>query len=209
MKKTCYYIIKRLFDIIIGIIGFIILIPLTIIVKIANLINKDNGPVFYKQKRIGKNGKYFYMFKYRSMIYKADEVLKEYLETHPKEAEEFKKYRKLEHDPRITKTGKFLRETSLDEMPQVLNLLNGTMTLIGPRPIVDGEIDIYNKEEKKKFLSVKPGVTGYWQANGRSNTTYEERKKMELYYVDNQSLRLDIKIFFKTFSAVIKKDGAK
>lgn len=175
---------------------------------ILKLINKEKGPIFYKQKRIGKNGKYFYIYKYRSMYVGADEKLKEYLEKHPEEKREFEKYRKLEHDPRITKIGKILRETSLDEVPQVINLLNGTMTLIGPRPIVDGEIDIYG-EDKEKFLSVTPGLTGYWQVNGRSNTTYEERKEMELYYVEHQSFLLDIKIFFKTFSVVINKDGAK
>lgn len=206
-RHILYHAFKRLIDIIIGIVGIIILIPMTVIVKIFNMINKENGPVFYKQKRIGKNGKYFYIYKYRSMCVGADEKLKKYLEEHPKEKEEFIKYRKLENDPRITKTGKFLRETSLDEVPQVINLLNGTMTLIGPRPIVDGEIEAYG-DDKEKFLSVTPGLTGYWQVNGRSNTTYEERKEMELYYVEHQSLLLDLKIFFKTFAAVVNKDGA-
>ena len=207
-KNIVYHTFKRLIDIIIGLVGIIILVPMTIIVKIFKIINKEKGPIFYKQKRIGKNGKYFYINKYRSMWVGADEKLKEYLKEHPKEKEEFIKYRKLEHDPRITKTGKVLRETSLDEVPQVINLLNGTMTLIGPRPIVDREIDIYGND-KEKFLSVTPGLTGYWQVNGRSNTTYEERKEMELYYVEHQSLLLDLKIFFKTFTVVINKDGAK
>ena len=207
-KHIVYHTFKRLIDIIIGLVGIIILVPMTIIVKIFKIINKEKGPIFYKQKRIGKNERYFYIYKYRSMCVGADEKLKEYLKEHPKEKEEFIKYRKLEHDPRITKTGKVLRETSLDEVPQVINLLNGTMTLIGPRPIVDGEIDIYG-DDKEKFLSVTPGLTGYWQVNGRSNTTYEERKEMELYYVEHQSLLLDLKIFFKTFTVVINKDGAK
>ena len=203
-----YSFIKRTFDIIAGIIGFICMIPIIAIVFVLNKINKENGPIFYEQLRIGKNGKYFRIYKFRSMVVGADKILKEYLETHPKEKEEFEKYRKLENDPRITKTGKFLRETSLDELPQCLNLLNNTMSLIGPRPIVDGEIDSYG-ENKEKFLSAKPGLTGYWQANGRSNTDYEERMNMELYYVENKSLWLDIKIFFKTFKTVIKKEGAK
>ena len=207
-KHIVYHTFKRLIDIIIGLVGIIILVPMTIIVKIFKIINKEKGPIFYKQKRIGKNERYIYIYKYRSMCVGADEKLKEYLKEHPKEKEEFIKYRKLEHDPRITKTGKVLRETSLDEVPQVINLLNGTMTLIGPRPIVDGEIDIYG-DDKEKFLSVTPGLTGYWQVNGRSNTTYEERKEMELYYVEHQSLLLDLKIFFKTFTVVINKDGAK
>lgn len=207
-KKYITLFIKRVTDIIVGLIGTLALVPLTLIIWIIKKINKENGPVFYEQIRIGKNGKYFKLFKYRSMVIGADKILHEYLKEHPEEAEEFKKYRKLENDPRITKMGKFLRETSLDEFPQFLNLLNGTMSLIGPRPIVDGEIDAYG-ENREKFLSVKPGLTGYWQANGRSNTTYEERMEMELYYVDNMSIWLDIKIFFKTFSAIFRKEGAK
>ena len=120
---------------------------------------------------------------------------------------EFKETQKLQNDPRITKIGNFLRKTSLDELPQMINILKGDMSFIGPRPIVDGEIDKY-ENNKEKFLSVKPGLTGYWQVNGRSTTTYEERMKLELYYVDNQSLWLDIMIFFKTFITVLKKEGA-
>lgn len=115
---------------------------------------------------------------------------------------------KLENDPRITKVGKFLRKTSLDELPQIVNIIKGDLSIIGPRPIVDEELEKYG-ENKEKFLSITPGLTGYWQANGRSNTTYEERMQMELYYIDNQSLLLDIKIFFKTIVSVLKKEGAK
>ena len=208
MKNFVYSVIKRLFDILIGIAGLIVMIPITVIVFILNRVNKENGPVFYEQLRIGKNGKYFKIYKFRSMVVGADKILSEYLETHPKEKEEFEQFRKLENDPRITKTGKFLRETSLDELPQCINLLKGNMSLIGPRPVIDGEIDKYG-QNRDKFLSAKPGLTGYWQVNGRSNTTYEERINMELYYVDNRSLLLDIKIFFKTFKAIIKKEGAK
>lgn len=208
IAEASFSFVKRTFDIFAGLMGLICMIPIIAIVFILNKINKENGPIFYEQLRIGKNGKYFRIYKFRSMIVGADKILKEYLETHPKEKEEFEKYRKLENDPRITKTGKFLRETSLDELPQCLNLLNNTMSLIGPRPVVDGEIENYG-ENKEKFLSAKPGLTGYWQANGRSNTNYEERMKMELYYVENKSLWLDIKIFFKTFVTVVKKEGAK
>lgn len=207
IRKIIYAGIKRIFDIIIGLIGCIALIPITIIVYILNKINKENGPIFYEQLRIGKNGKYFRIFKFRSMVISADKILNEYLEENSEAKKEWEDNRKLDKDPRITKTGKFLRETSLDELPQVLNLLNSTMSLIGPRPVVDGEIDNYG-ENKEKFLSVKPGITGYWQVNGRSNTNYKDRMEMELYYVDNQSLWLDIKIFFKTFISVIKKEGA-
>ena len=208
ISEFSYSFVKRIFDIIAGIVGGIIMLPIIVVVYVLNKVNKENGPIFYEQLRIGKDGKYFRIYKFRSMVVGADKILKEYLETHPKEKEEFEKYRKLENDPRITKTGKFLRKTSLDELPQCFNLLNNTMSLIGPRPIVDGEIDNYG-ENRKKFLSAKPGLTGYWQVNGRSNTNYEERMKMELYYVDNKSLWLDIKIFLKTFKSVFKKEGAK
>ena len=113
----------------------------------------------------------------------------------------------MKDDPRITKLGKFIRKTSIDELPQFINVLKGDMSLIGPRPIVDGEIEKYG-ENKDKFLSVRPGLTGYWAANGRSDITYEERMKMELYYVDNISFKLDIQIFFKTIISVVKKEGA-
>jgi len=208
-RKTAYSIIKRTIDIIVGLIGTIALIPLTVIIYIARVINHENeGPIFYKQLRIGKNGKYFEIYKYRSMIVGADKILKTYLDEHEDAKREFEENHKLDNDPRITKVGKILRKTSLDEFPQFINVLIGNMSLIGPRPIVDDEIEKYGKN-KDKFLSVKPGITGYWAAYGRSNTSYNRRIKQELYYVDNFSFKLDAKIFFKTISAVCKKEGAK
>lgn len=208
-RKTAYSIIKRTIDIIVGLIGTIALIPLTVIIYIARVINHENeGPIFYKQLRIGKDGKYFEIYKYRSMIIGADKILKTYLDEHEDAKREFEENHKLDNDPRITKVGKILRKTSLDEFPQFINVLIGNMSLIGPRPIVDDEIEKYGKN-KDKFLSVKPGITGYWAAYGRSNTSYNRRIKQELYYVDNFSFKLDAKIFFKTISAVCKKEGAK
>ena len=208
VSKIIYRIIKRIIDIIGSLFGMIILVPVTIVIGIIRLIIKEErGPIFYSQKRIGKNGKYFKLYKYRSMIKDADEVLKKYLEENEEARKEFEEFQKLQNDPRITKLGNFLRKTSLDELPQMLNILKGDISFIGPRPIVDGEIDKYG-ENRGKFLSVKPGLTGYWQVNGRSNTSYEDRMNMELYYVDNCSLWLDIKIFFKTFITVLKKEGA-
>ena len=137
----------------------------------------------------------------------ADKKLKEYLIQNDDARREFEENQKLKNDPRITKIGKVLRKTSIDELPQLINVLKGDMSLIGPRPVVDGEIEKYGKN-KDKFLSVKPGITGYWAANGRSDTSYDERIEMELYYVDNMSFKLDIKIFFKTILSVIKKEGA-
>ena len=198
---------KRIIDIIGSLIGIIILIPLTIVVGLINLIFKENGPLFYTQERIGKNGKKFKMYKYRSMIVDADKKLKKILENDEELRKEFLETRKLKNDPRITKIGKFLRKTSLDEFPQFINVLKGEMSLVGPRAVIDDEIELFG-DKKEKFLSVKPGVTGYWAANGRSNTTYEERVEMEVYYAENMSLLLDLKILLKTVLSVIKADGA-
>ena len=207
-KKIIYKIIKRMIDIIGALIGTILLIPVTIIIYFARKFSKEEkGPLFYEQLRYGKNGKIFRLYKYRSMCIGADEKLKEYLASNEEARKEFKKTHKLQNDPRITKIGNFLRKTSLDELPQMINILKGDMSFVGPRPVVEKEVEEYG-EKKEKFLSVKPGLTGYWQVNGRSNTTYEERMEMELYYVDNCSLWLDIKIFFKTFKTVFKKEGA-
>lgn len=207
-KKILYRATKRMIDIIGAIVGIIFLIPTTIAVCLARKISKeDKGPVFYEQLRYGKNGKVFRLYKFRSMCIGEDEKLKKYLEENEEIRKEFQKTHKLQNDPRITKIGNFLRKTSLDELPQVINILKGEMSFVGPRPVVEKEVEDYGKN-KDKFLSVKPGLTGYWQVNGRSNTTYEERMEMELYYVDNCSLWLDIKIFFKTFITVFKKEGA-
>ena len=207
-KKILYRATKRMIDIIGAIVGIIFLIPTTIAVCLAREISKeDKGPVFYEQLRYGKNGKVFRLYKFKSMCIGADEKLKKYLEENEEIRKEFQKTHKLQNNPRITKIGNFLRKTSLDELPQVINILKGEMSFVGPRPVVEKEVEDYGKN-KDKFLSVKPGLTGYWQVNGRSNTTYEERMEMELYYVDNCSLWLDIKIFFKTFITVFKKEGA-
>ena len=179
---------------------------------IANIAVKDNGPVFYMQKRIGKNGKEFKIYKYRTMCNKAQEMVKDE-ETMKRyfteeQIEEWKENFKIEEDPRITKVGCFLRKTSLDEVPQVLNILKGELSIIGPRPVIGEELEKY-EQNKEKFLSVTPGLTGYWAANGRSDTSYEKRMEMELYYVDNMSFKLDLQIFFKTIISVLKREGAK
>lgn len=207
-KSIVYLAIKRIADVIMGLLGLLILIPVTVLVKLIRIIIKENdGPVFYSQIRIGKNGKKFKIYKFRSMIKDADKVLAKYLAENEEAKKEFEEFQKIQDDPRITKFGNILRKTSLDELPQMINILKGDISFVGPRPVVDGEIEKYGMY-KEKFLSVKPGLTGYWQVNGRSNTTYDERIEMELYYVDNCSLWLDIKIFFKTFITVLKKEGA-
>ena len=203
ISKKVYIKIKRVIDVILASVALILLSPLFAIIAIAIKID-SKGPVFFAHKRIGKNGKIIKLYKFRSMVINAEELIKSFT---PEQMREYKENYKLTNDPRITKVGKFLRKTSLDELPQLINIINGDLSIIGPRPVVADELEKYGVN-KDKFLSVRPGLTGYWQVNGRSNTTYEERMKMELYYVDNCSLWLDIKIFFKTFITVFKKEGA-
>lgn len=208
LRELGYRFIKRTFDIVCGLIGVICLIPLTILVKIISVCSGDHKSIFYTQKRIGKNGREFKLYKLRSMVPNADEILEQTLKMDKVRAEEWKKYQKFEHDPRITKIGNILRKTSLDEVPQFINILKGDMSMIGPRPLVPGELDLHDGNHEI-YESVRPGITGWWACNGRSATTYAERLELEYYYVKNKSLWLDIKCVFKTISAVITKKGAK
>ena len=201
-----YPFFKRFFDILFSLIVLLICLPFFLI--IALLIKIDSkGPVFYKHQRIGKNGKTIYLYKFRSMYKGADKKLKELLKD-SKLKKEWEENFKLDNDPRITRVGKILRKTSIDELPQLINILKGDMSVVGPRPIVEGEIEKYGKKQAK-FLSVTPGLTGWWACNGRSCKSYSDRIKLELYYVDHISLILDIKIIFKTVIAVLKGHGAK
>ena len=188
VKNVISRMIKRIIDIIAGIIGSILLIPITIIVAIMNIINKDFGNLFYTQYRIGKNGKKFKIIKFRSMQKDADQILEKYLKENPKEAKEYKINKKLKNDPRITKTGKFLRKTSLDEWPQFLSVLIGKMSLVGPRPYLLSEKEEMG-EYYKYIIKSKPGLTGLWQVSGRSNIR-------------------DFKILIKTFHKVFGEEGA-
>lgn len=200
--------IKRLVDIIAGLVGTILLIPITICIYIAKkILKEDDGPIFYDQLRIGKGGKHFKLYKYRSMVIGADKILEEYLAENEEARIEFEQNQKLKNDPRITKLGSFIRKTSLDEFPQFINILKGDMSLVGPRPIVDREVELFG-DKMKTVHSVRPGLTGYWAANGRSDTSYEQRVEMEAYYAENFSLLLDIKIIFKTIKSVLRKEGA-
>ena len=183
------------------------LLPISLIIKICYMVTGDFKSIFYTQKRIGKNGKFIYIYKFRSMVPNADEVLKELLKD-PKYKKEWDKNQKLEHDPRITKIGKIIRKTSLDEVPQFINVFKGDMSLIGPRPLVEGELDAHNGNHEI-YEKVKPGITGWWACNGRNATTYDERLKLEYYYAENASLVLDIKCIFRTIKAVLFKTGAK
>lgn len=204
ISKKVYIKIKRVIDVILASVALILLSPLFAIIAIAIKID-SKGPVFFAHKRIGKNGKIIKLYKFRSMVINAEELIKSLT---PEQMREYKENYKLTNDPRITKVGKFLRKTSLDELPQLINIINGDLSIIGPRPVVADELEKYGVN-KDKFLSVTPGLTGYWAANGRSNTTYEQRMEMELYYIDNLSLKMDIKVFFKTILSVLKKEGAR
>lgn len=199
--------IKRAVDFLGGVVGTILLVPVTIAVFIGNKILKDNGPIFYTQERIGKNGKKFKMYKFRSMVLNADEKLEKYLSENEEARKEYKKYRKLKNDPRITKMGRLLRKTSLDEFPQFINVIKGDMSLVGPRPYLEIE-----KKEMNGFFkyitSMKPGLTGFWQVNGRNDVTFVDRLDMDMNYYYTRSLKLDAKILYKTVKKVIKREGA-
>lgn len=202
-EVNIYKYIKRIIDIIIASVGLIVLSPLFLVIAILIKIESP-GPVFFGHKRIGKNGKEFKLWKFRSMVTNAEELIKNFT---PEQMKEFKENFKLKNDPRITKAGKFLRKTSLDELPQLINIIKGELSIIGPRPVIGEELEKY-KNNTEKFLSVTPGLTGYWAANGRSNTSYEQRMQMELFYIDNISLKMDIKVFLTTILAVVRKEGA-
>lgn len=199
-------LVKRLFDIVLTTVGVICLSPVFLL--LAVLIKLDSpGPVFFAHQRIGKQGKSFPCLKFRTMCVDADVKLQEYLAANPKARKEWEEEFKLKNDPRVTRIGHVLRRTSLDELPQLFNVLKGDMSLVGPRPIVTAEIPKYG-EYIKDFESVLPGITGMWQVNGRSDTTYEERVQMDCWYVRNWSVWLDIMLLWKTVGAVLHHKGA-
>ena len=202
--KRGYQVAKRTLDIVLSLIGIVIsAVPMVIISVLIKI--ESPGPAIYVHHRIGKNGKPLPLLKFRSMYVNADELMKEFT---PDQKEEFEKNFKLEHDPRITRIGQFLRRSSLDELPQLVNILKGDLSVVGPRPVVTEELEKYG-ENRAKFLSVTPGLTGYWQAYARSTCTYEQRMEMELFYVEKANLWWDIKIMFATVGAVLRGKGAK
>ncbi len=202
IRSFSYSFFKRICDILISIIGIMILIPVAIIVKIAYMCTGDFTSIFFSQERIGKSGKLFKLYKFRSMVPNADEILFRTLELDKIMAEEYSVKKKLKNDPRITKVGKIIRKLSIDELPQFINIFLGQMSLIGNRPYLPRE-----KEDMGVYymsiIKTKPGLTGYWQVSGRSNTTFEDRLKLEKEYSNNACMLLDIKIFFKTFGVVL------
>lgn len=208
VKKIIYLAVKRIFDIIISLIGLILLIPIALVIKIAYICTGDFTSIFFVQERIGKNGKLFKFYKFRSMVPHADEILFRTMELDEIVAQEYNKNKKLKDDPRVTKIGKVIRKLSIDELPQFINIFLGDMSLIGNRPYLPREKKDMG-EHYEDIIKTKPGLTGYWQVSGRSDTTFEERLKLEEEYSTKASLLLDIKIFFKTFKVVLFGKGAE
>ncbi|MGU3817251.1 undecaprenyl-phosphate galactose phosphotransferase WbaP [Klebsiella grimontii] len=205
LAKLSSRVLKRIFDIIGSLAIIIVLAP--VLIYISRKVKKDGGPAIYGHERIGKNGHPFKCLKFRSMVIDSKEVLAELLAKDPSAKEEWDATFKLKNDPRITKIGGFLRRTSLDELPQLFNVLRGEMSLVGPRPIITAELERYNDEVDYYLLS-KPGMTGLWQVSGRSDVDYETRVYLDAWYVKNWSMWNDVAILFKTIGVVLKKDGA-
>ena len=205
-KNYLYLFVKRLFDLICALIALILLSPVFLVVAI--LIKKeDGGSVLHRRVCVGKSGQYN-MLKFRTMVTDADN-LEKYLTK--EQIIEYKNEIKLDNDPRLTRIGRRLRKLSIDELPQLVNVLKNEMSVIGPRPVTEHETSFYSQSDLAELLEVKPGLTGYWQTSGRSDCTYEsgERQKIEMYYVRNRSLWMDLKILFKTVGVVLSRKGAK
>ena len=203
--KPIYDFVKRVFDIVCSLIGLIVLSPVFIILSIL-IKTTSEGPAFFAHKRVGKGGKTIKIYKFRSMVTNAEELIKKFT---PEQKAEYEKNFKLENDPRVTKVGKFIRKTSIDELPQFFNVLKGDMSLVGTRPPTVDEFRQYEGYHKRR-LSMKPGMTGMWQVSGRSNIEdFEEVVKLDLEYIDNWSIGLDFKILFKTIAVVFHHGGAK
>ncbi|MFN3739286.1 MAG: sugar transferase [Thermodesulfovibrionales bacterium] len=206
LARPLNYFLKRCFDYSISFLLLPFIMPLLLLFSILIKITSQ-GPVIFSQERIGKNCRVFKCYKFRTMYRDAEERLKEILDSNPQVREEWERTWKLKNDPRVTPVGKFLRKTSLDELPQIFNILKGEMSLVGPRPYLPHEVEKIG-ERMEICYSVLPGITGLWQVSGRSNTTYEERVALDCWYVRNWSLWLDIVILLKTIKVVIKKEGA-
>lgn len=205
--KSSYDFFKRALDVTASSIALTILSPVFLVTTLA--IRKDSeGPAMFKQQRIGKNGKLFEIYKFRTMVPDADKKLFELLAIDEEAAKEYKINKKLKNDPRITKLGNFLRKTSIDELPQLINVLKGDMSLVGPRPYLPREREDMG-EYYNTIIESKPGITGLWQVSGRSNTTFKERMKFDMEYNENKSFANDMGLLFKTIGVVVKKDGAE
>lgn len=201
-----YRIVKRSVDVVLVLLLFTLLLPVLAVIVAAVWLSSP-GPVLFSHRRIRRHGEFFTMWKFRTMCIDSGEVLERYLTAHPAARAEWRATHKLKHDPRVTSVGRLLRRTSLDELPQLWNVLNGTMSLVGPRPIVAAEVEKYG-EHFGDYCAVKPGITGLWQVSGRSELTYPQRVELDRQYARNWSLRSDAKILMRTWSSVVNRDGA-
>jgi Undecaprenyl-phosphate galactose phosphotransferase WbaP len=201
-----YRVVKRCLDVLLILLATPLLLLVMGVVSAVVMLSSP-GPIFYSHRRIRKNGAFFSMWKFRTMCVNSAEVLEDYLSRHPEARFEWNKTHKLRHDPRITPIGSFLRRYSLDELPQLWNVLSGHMSLVGPRPIVAAEVEKY-ADSFECYCRVKPGLTGLWQVSGRSELTYEERVILDCEYVNRWSMRKDFKILLKTINVVVNQDGA-
>lgn len=202
-QKPFYDFLKRTFDIFCSFFGLIVFSPVFLVITVIILSEHTGKRVFYKQRRVGRNGKIIYIHKFRSMVEEADKVE---LWLDEKQLRQYYKEYKIADDPRVTKFGKFLRRTGMDELPQLINILKGELSLVGPRPIQESELEFYG-EDRNLLLSVKPGLTGYWQVYCAEGISYHNHKRqdMELDYVKNRSVKWDLKICFATFGAIVRK----
>ena len=208
INQTIARCIKRVIDVFGGVVGCLCLVPLSIGIWLGNRICGDKGPLFYTQDRIGKDGKIFKMYKFRSMVVGAEEKLKELLANDEKAREEYSTYKKLKNDPRVTRVGAFIRKTSLDEFPQFINVLKGELSIVGPRAYMVTEKPEMG-DAYETIIKCKPGITGLWQVSGRSDVTFQDRIDMDLEYHENYNLGMDILILLKTVIAVLNRDGAE
>lgn len=199
--------VKRVFDLSFSLLVLTLGLPIFLLIALS-IKCTSRGKVFYSQIRIGRGGKAFRCFKFRTMYADADQRLESLLRQDPVKRAEWKANRKLKQDPRITPLGKFLRKTSLDEIPQFFNVLKGNLSIVGPRPVVQEEIDQFFGVKAYKILSIRPGLTGIWQVSGRNNTTYSQRVHLDETYVDSQTLWLDVKLIAKTIPCMIFARGA-
>lgn len=203
-RKPIYDFVKRLFDIVFSAVALVVLSPLFLVISL--IIKTDGGPAFYKQVRVGKNGREFNMYKFRSMCVNADseEMLSKIREMNEMDGPVFK----MENDPRITKVGRFIRKASIDELPQLINILKNDMTIVGPRPGLTSEVNMYNDFQRQRLL-VKQGLTCYWQCSGRNNISFEEWMEMDVKYIQDRGILTDVSIILKTVPAVLTGNGAK
>jgi len=201
-----YRVVKRSVDVALVVILTIVLLPILLVIAGAVWLSSP-GPVLFSHRRIRRHGEFFTMWKFRTMCINSGEVLERYLAAHPEARAEWRATHKLKHDPRVTRVGRFLRKTSLDELPQLWNVLDGTMSLVGPRPIVAAEVEKYG-DCFDCYCRVKPGLTGIWQVSGRSELSYDARVALDCEYVERWSLSKDFVILLRTFASVVNQDGA-